>query len=87
MRITNLSIGREPMDDGNPGIVCRATLVTGEQLGCALPWINLHSYWASDSEERHPAELAACLRQFADAIEKAAELPKPHLVVVNHERD
>lgn len=67
MMITNLSI----VKDG-PDLVCRVTLGDGSQIAGLSPWRNTNGIWASDSDARAPAEIAAVLRNFARSIEDAA---------------
>lgn len=67
MIITNLSIVKE-----GPDLVCRVTLGDGSQIAAMSPWRNTNGIWASDSDARAPAEIAAALRNFARSIEHAA---------------
>lgn len=73
MKITNLVIRKEELADGTIGLVCRATFNNGNEIAAAASWRNQRGIWASDAEERDPEEIAAHLRNFARAIERAAE--------------
>lgn len=73
MKITDIVIRREELADGQGGLTCIATLADGSLLGSGVVWRSRLGLWASDSDERDPAEIAAHLRNFARAIEDAAK--------------
>lgn len=66
MKITNLKIRRS-----QGMLYCKFDTTEGK-FECNVPWKNTRGLWASESQEREPAEIAAFLRQFAAAIEAKA---------------
>jgi hypothetical protein len=71
MKITDIKIAKEEFEGGAIGLACRCTLENGEQIEAGSIWRNTNGLWASDSDAREPAEIAATLRSFAKAIDEA----------------
>jgi predicted phage-related endonuclease len=76
MKIIDIIVRKEKMADGQIGLACWAQLEDGSHIASASPWRNTLGMWASNAEEREPAEIAAHLRCFAKAIEEAAQKSK-----------
>ncbi len=71
MKITDILVEKRDSELG-PDLTCRITLEDGSQIAAMAPWRNTLGLWASKSDARAPAEIAAVLRNFARAIEEAA---------------
>lgn len=72
MKVIDLLIRKETVAD-EVVLVCTITLDDGHQLESSAPWHNPRGIWASDSDQRESAEIAAHLRCFAASIDKSAK--------------
>jgi hypothetical protein len=75
MKIIDISIRKETVSNG-VAITCTVTTEDGKQIESVMPWHNPRGIWASEQDAREPAEIAAWLRSFAAAIERAADEAK-----------
>jgi hypothetical protein len=72
MKIIDINVRKETVVNG-VALICSVTKEDGSQIESVMPWHNTRGIWASEQDVREPAEIAAWLRNFAAAIERAAD--------------
>ncbi len=72
--IVDMKLERRPsmFEDESDGLVLTITDEENTQQELVLCWHNKYGLWASKQHARHPHEIAAYMRMFADKLETIA---------------